>query len=152
MPWKYCFLTVVCGLFLLAGFFAAARQHFLTIEYGIKNSKLRKQIESLEAENRSLINARETALAPTEIIKAAKKLGFTNKAQTLPENSSEKASRSIEKEIVKTKALDKSPEETKSETKEDKKTEIKSKDAIKTESKDKKESNSEKIKNGAAKK
>jgi hypothetical protein len=83
LPWKYCFLTVVCGLVLLAGFFGAARQHFASIEYSIKNSKLKKQIEELESEKRSLINARETALAPSEILKAAKKYGFARIQNTL---------------------------------------------------------------------
>lgn len=87
LPWKYCFLTVICGLILLGGFFGAARQHFVSIEYGIKNSKLKKQIEELESEKRSLINARETALAPSEIVKAAKKYGFAkiqNAVEVIP--------------------------------------------------------------------
>lgn len=97
LPWKYCFLTVACGLILLAGFFGAARQHFVSIEYGIKNSKLRKQIEELEAEKRSLINARETALAPSEIIKAAKKYGFAKTQNTLEVLPSETSKPTAEK-------------------------------------------------------
>ncbi|MGE3953058.1 MAG: hypothetical protein AB7F88_17270 [Pyrinomonadaceae bacterium] len=42
----------------------------------MKNSKLRKQIEDLEAEHRRLILARETALSPREITKTARSLGF----------------------------------------------------------------------------
>ena len=45
IPWRYCFLTLVAALILVGGFFFAARQHFSSIDFGIKNSKLRKQIE-----------------------------------------------------------------------------------------------------------
>lgn len=76
IPWKYCLLTLVCGTVLVVGFFLAARQHFASIEFGIKNSKLRKQIENLEADKRRFILAKEIALSPGEIKKAAQKLGF----------------------------------------------------------------------------
>lgn len=76
IPWKYCLLTLTCGLILVVGFFLAARQHFSSIDFGIKNSKLRKQIENLEAEKRRFILAKEIALSPAEIKKAAQKLGF----------------------------------------------------------------------------
>ena len=56
-------------MFLVAGFFGAARQHFSSIDYGIKNSKLRQQVEELEAENRRL-------LSPGEIKKFAKGFGM----------------------------------------------------------------------------
>jgi hypothetical protein len=76
VPWRY-FLTIfVCGLFLAAGFFGAARQHFASIDYGIKNSKLRKQIEELEAEKRRLLLTKEIALSPAEIKKSAKQIGM----------------------------------------------------------------------------
>lgn len=77
IPWRYCLLTLVCGLVLVVGFLFAARQHFASIEYGIKNSKLRKQLDELEAEKRRLILEKEIALTPSEIKKAAKKLGLT---------------------------------------------------------------------------
>ncbi len=76
IPWKYCLLTLVCGSVLVIGFFLAARQHFSSIDFGIKNSKLRKQIENLEADKRRFILAKEIALSPGEIKKAAQKLGF----------------------------------------------------------------------------
>ncbi len=77
IPWRYCILTLCCGLILVIGFFLAARQHFSSIDYGIKNSKLRKQIEELEADKRRLILSKEIALSPAEIKKAAKKIGLT---------------------------------------------------------------------------
>lgn len=77
IPWRYCLLTFVCGLILVIGFFGAARQHFSSIEFGIKNSKLRKQIEELEAEKRRMLLTKEVVLSPAEIKKAAKKIGFT---------------------------------------------------------------------------
>ncbi|MDQ3064619.1 MAG: hypothetical protein M3R14_17405 [Acidobacteriota bacterium] len=76
IPWRYCFLTLACGLILVVGFFFAARQHFSSIDFGIKNSKLRKQIEELESSKRRLILAKEIALSPAEIKKAARKIGL----------------------------------------------------------------------------
>ncbi len=76
IPWKYCLLTLVCGLFLATGFFLAARQHFLSIDYSIKNSRLKKQIEELESDKRRLVLAKEIALAPGEIKRAAQKIGL----------------------------------------------------------------------------
>ncbi len=77
VPWKYCLLTLFCGLMLVVGFFFAARSHFSSIDFGIKNSKLRKQIEELEADKRRLILSKEIALSPAEIKKAAKRIGLT---------------------------------------------------------------------------
>lgn len=77
VPWRYCLLTLCCGVLLVAGFFFAARQHFSSIDFGIKNSSLKKQIEELEAEKRRLLLMKEIALSPAEIKKAAKKLGLS---------------------------------------------------------------------------
>lgn len=77
IPWRYCLLTLVCGTFLVGGFFVAARSHFASIDFGIKNSTLKKQLDDLEAEKRRLLLLKETALSPAEIKKAAKKLGLT---------------------------------------------------------------------------
>src|SRR5215203_2572894 len=77
IPWRQCLLTLICGLFLVVGFFGAARQHFSSIDFGIKNSKLRKQVEELEAEKRRMLLTKEVVLSPGEIKKAAKKIGFT---------------------------------------------------------------------------
>ena len=76
IPWRYCILTLVCGLALVVGFFFAARQHFSSMDYGIKNSKLKKQKSELEDAQRQLILDKEIALSPSEIKKAAKKLGL----------------------------------------------------------------------------
>lgn len=77
IPWRYCLMTLFCGFLLVGGFFFAARQHFSSIDYGIKNSQLKKQLEELESEKRRLILSKEIALTPSEIKKAAKKLGLT---------------------------------------------------------------------------
>jgi hypothetical protein len=97
IPWRYCLLTLLCGVFLVGGFFFAAKSHFASIDFGIKNSSLKKQLEDLESEKRRLMWLKETALSPAEIKKAAKKLGLTemtaNSFQTFgarPEEKSEK--------------------------------------------------------------
>jgi hypothetical protein len=85
--WRYRVFTLICGLLLITGFFFAARQHFSSIEYSIKNSKLRRQLTELEADKRRLVLAREIALSPAEIKKVAKKIGFTetvNKIAAVP--------------------------------------------------------------------
>lgn len=76
LPWRYCVLTLICGLILVAGFFFAARQHFSAIDYGIKNAKLRQMKEDLQSEQRRLNLTREISSAPAEIKKAAKKIGL----------------------------------------------------------------------------
>lgn len=76
IPWRYCFLTLVCGLILVVGFFWAARQHFSAMDYGIKNAKLRQQKEGLEADQRRLFLTKEVALSPAELQKAAQKIGL----------------------------------------------------------------------------
>ena len=102
-PWRYCLMTLFCVMFLIVGFFFAARQHFSSIDYGMKNSKLRKQIEELESEKRRLILEKEIALSPGEIKKAAKKIGLTamtasnievyrNNPQTIIKTQAEKIS------------------------------------------------------------
>ena len=83
VPWRYCVLTLFCGLLLISGFFFAARQHFSSIDYSIKNSRLRKQLDELEADKRRLVLAKEIALSPAEIKKVAKKIGFTEATDKL---------------------------------------------------------------------
>lgn len=95
IPWRYCLLTLFCGLLLVAGFFFAARQHFSVMDYAIKNAKLRREKESLEAEQRRLYLAREISLSPSEIKKIAKKIGLQDlTAQSIeimmPKKSAEK--------------------------------------------------------------
>src|SRR3954467_2290988 len=70
-------LVSICILMLLSGFFFAARQHFSSMDFGMKNSRLRKQVDDLEAEKRRLLLAREISLSPAEIKKAAKRTGLT---------------------------------------------------------------------------
>jgi hypothetical protein len=65
-------------LLTVSGVFFAGRQHFSWMDYGMKNSKLRKQIEDLQSEKRRLLLAREISLSPMEIKKAAKKVGIAD--------------------------------------------------------------------------
>jgi hypothetical protein len=76
IPWRYCLLALFCGVLLAVGFFWAARQHFLAMDFGMKNAKLRDQRKALEDEQSRLDVDRENALNPAEIIKRAKKLGL----------------------------------------------------------------------------
>ena len=74
--WRVILIVGVCSALFAAGFFVAGRQHFASMDYGMKNSRLRKQIEELESQKRRLILAREISLSPNEIKKAAKKAGL----------------------------------------------------------------------------
>ena len=76
LSWSFMLLVVLCAGIVAAGFFFAARQHFNAMEYGIKNSKLREQLRSLENEKRRLQLAREVAISPLSIRKAARGLGL----------------------------------------------------------------------------
>lgn len=76
LPWTYLVVLAICGCILAAGFFLAARQHFASMELGMQNSRLRKQLEDLESENRRLLLAREVSLSPAEITRTARNLGF----------------------------------------------------------------------------
>jgi hypothetical protein len=74
--WRYCFLTLLCGVILVVGFFFAARQHFSAISLGMKNSELRKQRDELQTEERRLKVSREVAFSPVELEKAARSIGL----------------------------------------------------------------------------
>ena len=50
------------------------------MDFGMKNSRLRKQLDELEAEKRRLLLAREISLSPSEIKKAAKRTGLMTSA------------------------------------------------------------------------
>ena len=76
LPLSYLVVIAICGCVIAAGFLLAARQHFMSMDLGMKNSKLRKQLEDLETEQRRLMLAREVALSPKEITKTARDLGF----------------------------------------------------------------------------
>ena len=85
LPWRVFLLTLVCACILAAGFFYAARQHFSTIDLGLKNSKLRKQIEDLESERRRLVLAKEISLSPGELARNKRGLRLTAKPANEPE-------------------------------------------------------------------
>jgi hypothetical protein len=95
----YVAATAVCCV-LVAGFFLAARQHFSSIDFGIKNSRLRRQLDELQAEKRRLLLSKEITLSPAEIKKAAKRVGFVDapQAERVSMNSS---SPSVQKMAVK---------------------------------------------------
>ncbi len=76
LPLSYFVVIAICGCVIAAGFLLAARQHFVSMDLGMKNSKLRKQLEDLETENRRLVLAREVAQSPIEITRTARSLGF----------------------------------------------------------------------------
>jgi len=82
--WRLLFLTIICAAIVAAGFFYAARQHFATMEFGLKNSKLRKQVEDLEAERRRLILAKEVSLSPVELKRLAQDIGLRESAAEPP--------------------------------------------------------------------
>jgi len=79
------FVVVFGALVFATGFFLAGRQHFSSVDYGMRNSKLRKQIEDLETEKRRLIVAREITMSPNELRKAAKKLGLLAEPSAEPQ-------------------------------------------------------------------
>ena len=107
IPWRYCLLTLLCGTFLVGGFFIAARSHFASIDFGIKNSSLKKQLEDLEAEKRHLLWLKEKALSPAEIKKAAKKLGLTEMSASNFQTFGAKVDEKPEKTIAAKKADEK---------------------------------------------
>lgn len=74
--WRTYALMLVCALLLVTGFFFAGRQHFASMDFGMKNSRLRNHIDDLEAEKRRLLLAREVSLSPSEIKRVAKKAGL----------------------------------------------------------------------------
>lgn len=80
IAWGYFALTVICACLMAAGFFFAARQHFNTVEFGMKNSALRKRVDELQAEKRRLTLAREVSLSPASIRKAARGLGLKERS------------------------------------------------------------------------
>ncbi|MBK6724599.1 MAG: hypothetical protein IPO41_02305 [Acidobacteria bacterium] len=82
--WRTYLLMGVCLTLLVSGFFFAGRQHFSSMDYGMKNSKLRNEIIKLEAEKLRLVHTREVALSPGEIRKAAKKAGIIGTSDSTP--------------------------------------------------------------------
>lgn len=76
--WKFYTMAVVCVVLLLGSLFFAARNHFASIKFAMKNAEIKKGLQDLEAEKRKLIISKEVAMSPAEISKAAQKLGFAN--------------------------------------------------------------------------
>jgi len=76
LSYRYRLLMFACVMCVIVGFFFAARQHFSSIDFSIKNSRLRKMSEELESDKRRLLLSKEIALSPSEIKKAAQKIGF----------------------------------------------------------------------------
>ncbi len=82
LSWSFMLLVVICAGVVAVGFFFAARQHFTSMDFGIKNSNLREQLQNLETEKRRLILAREVALSPMAIRKAADAIGMREVTET----------------------------------------------------------------------
>ena len=81
----YVLLTIACAAFLATGFFFAARQHFAAMDLGMKNSKLRKQVEEMESQKRQLVLAREVVRSPAEMKRIASNKGFRQREElTVP--------------------------------------------------------------------
>lgn len=83
--WPIYVLMLVFAAVLVSGIFLAGRQHFASMDYGMKNSRLRKQIGELEAEKRRLMLAREVSLSPSEIKRVAKKAGLADSTEITTE-------------------------------------------------------------------
>jgi hypothetical protein len=84
LPWRFVLLTAICACLLATGFFFAARQHFSTIDLGLKNSKLRKQIDDLESERRRLVLAKEVSVSPIQIARNAR-YGLREEPKVVPQ-------------------------------------------------------------------
>ena len=76
--WVYVLVTIACISFLAMGFFFAARQHFMAMDLSIKNSRLRRQVEEMEGENRRLVLAKEIVRSPSEMKRIAARRGLRN--------------------------------------------------------------------------
>ena len=95
LSWSFMLLVLVCACVVATGFFFAARQHFTSMDYGLKNSKLREQLQNLETEKRRLLLAREVALSPMAIRKASRSIGLREGPEIAAvETSSKTAGRS----------------------------------------------------------
>jgi hypothetical protein len=83
--WQYYAVATLSCVVLVAGFFFAARQHFSSMEYGLQNSKLRRQLDELQSEKRRLLLNREIAISPIELRKAVRRIGFMDTPSTQAE-------------------------------------------------------------------
>jgi hypothetical protein len=71
-------ITFLCGSIIFAGIFIAASQHFSSMSLGMQNSKLRKELDDFQAENRRLTLAKEIAMSPGQIRKLAHEIGMND--------------------------------------------------------------------------
>ena len=72
MPISYYLLVFLCGCILAVGMLFAARQHFMAMDLGMQNSKMRRQVDELRYENRRLLLEKETANSPAAISRAVR--------------------------------------------------------------------------------
>jgi len=107
LSWSFVLLVILCACVVASGFFFAARQHFTSMDYGIKNSKLREQLRNLEAEKRRLLLAREVASSPLAIRKVARGLGLQQSTEMAAITASTKPSvEKVKPTIVETRSND----------------------------------------------
>jgi hypothetical protein len=106
LSWSFFLLVIICACVVAAGFFFAARQHFTSMDYGIKNSKLREQLQNLEVEKRRLMLAREMALSPVAIRKAARSVGLKDSSEVAAVPTSGIAAEKVAGAIIKARATD----------------------------------------------
>jgi len=106
--WQYYAAAVICCSILVAGFFFAARQHFSSMEYGLQNSRLRRQLDELQAEKRRLLLNREVTLTPAELRKAVRRVGFVDDTDEIKNAPSKLEVASEPKTIVKTASVTRS--------------------------------------------
>ena len=106
LSWSFILLVIICACVVASGFFFAARQHFTSMDYGIKNSKLREQLQNLEVEKRRLMLAREVALSPVGIRKAARSVGLRESSEVAAVAASAKMAENAAGAIIKARATD----------------------------------------------
>lgn len=103
ITWRYSLVFLIVIVLLGTGFLYAAKAHFSAMNYSMKNERLQKEIEELENNQRKLKLKKEIASSPSEVEKAARRLGFRqmspqdiqvlSKAKSVNNNSSEEFSR-----------------------------------------------------------
>ena len=114
LSWSFILLVLLCACVVATGFFFAARQHFTSMDYGIKNSKLREQLRNLEAEKRRLLLVREVASSPLALRKAARGLGLnerTTEMAAIPVTVKKSSKETVPTAIV-AKTVESKPEQT----------------------------------------
>lgn len=100
--WQYYAAAVICCSVLVAGFFFAARQHFSSMEYGLQNSRLRRQLDELQSEKRRLLLNREVTLTPAELRKAVRRVGFVDDTDEIKNAPAKLEVASAPRTVVKT--------------------------------------------------